>query len=264
MCLRHTPRLLDVGHFARCGWATHSGLWAHWWPAYLKPAVIPQSLCHRPRLVTRRTVVQTLVASVLLSTLGTAQAQMALSAAINRVARYRALSQRIAKAYVQMRLGVLPEQAEKVMATAKKLVRSGFVELASVPWPTELAQQVTEVHKSFDVLDALLVMPPTAKSVATVVAQAGEDYQGARQQLTSDADEFRQAMLTLEAAPLTTPAIREELAQGNGQWVFFSAALQRKADARGLADVATTSERLLEVTDRLTGLYDAALKQVLG
>ena len=148
MCLRHTPRLLDVGHFARCVWATHSGLWAHWWPAYLKPAVIPQSLCHRPRLVTRRTVVQTLVASVLLSTLGTAQAQMALSAAINRVARYRALSQRIAKAYVQMRLGVLPEQAEKVMATAKKLVRSGFVELASVPWPTELAQQMTVIRRS--------------------------------------------------------------------------------------------------------------------
>ena len=43
-----------------------------------------------------------------------------------------------------------------------------------------------------------------------------------------------------------------------GRWA------QRKADARGLADVATTSERLLEVTDRLTGLYDAALKQVLG
>ena len=274
--------------------------------------MIPQSLCHRPRFVTRRVVVQTLAASVLLSTLGTAQAQIALSVAINRVARFRALSQRIAKAYVQMRLGVLPEQAEKVMATAKKLVRSGFADLASVSWPVELAQQVSEVQKSFDVLDALLVMPPTAKSVAAVVAQAdrmldsantateafeksskasaaklvnmagrqralsqrmaknyfliatGEDFKGARQQLTSDADEFRQAMLTLEAAPLTSPAIRDELAQGNGQWVFFSAALQRKADARGLADIATTSERLLEVTDRLTGLYDAALKQVLG
>ncbi len=61
-----------------------------------------------------------------------------------------------------------------------------------------------------------------------------------------------------------TPAIRDELALGDSQWVFFSSALQRKADARGLADIATTSERLLEVTDRLTGLYDAALKQVLG
>jgi hypothetical protein len=63
---------------------------------------------------------------------------------------------------------------------------------------------------------------------------------------------------------LSTPAIREELALGEGQWLFFGAALQRKADARGLADVATTSERLLEVTDRLTNLYDAALKEVLG
>ena len=92
----------------------------------------------------------------------------------------------------------------------------------------------------------------------------GGDFKGARAQLASDADEFHKAMATLASAPLSTPAIRDELALGDGQWLFFSAALQRKADARGLADVATTSERLLEVTDRLTNLYDAALKQVLG
>lgn len=312
MCLRHmSDGLMWVIYRAALG--QHNGcFWAAWRPAYLEPAVIPQTPCRRSRLVTRRTAVQSLAAGVLFSTLGTAHAQIALSVAINRVARFRALSQRIAKSYVQMRLGVLPEQAEKVMATAKKLVRSGFADLASVSWPVELAQQVSEVQKSFDVLDALLVMPPTAKSVAAVVAQAdrtldsantateafeksskasaaklvnlagrqralsqrmaknyfllatGDDHPSARQQLTSDADAFRQAMLTLEAAPLTTPAIRDELTQGNGQWLFFNAALQRKPDARGLADVATTSERLLEVTDRLTDLYDAALKQVLG
>ena len=41
-------------------------------------------------------------------------------------------------------------------------------------------------------------------------------------------------------------------------------ALQRQPDARGLEAVATTSERLLEVMDRLTGLYEAALRDVLG
>jgi len=257
-------------------------------------------------------VVQTLAAALLLPAMSAAQAQIAVSTALNRVARYRALSQRIAKVYVQMRLGVLPDQADKVMATAKKLVRSGFSDLASVQWPAELAQQIAEVHKSFDTLDALLVMPPTAQSVAAVVAQAdrmlsiantateafeksskastaklvnvagrqralsqrlaknyfllatGGEFKGAREQLAGDADEFRQAMAMLAAAPLSTPTIRDELALGDGQWVFFSAPLQRKADARGLADVATTSERLLEVTDRLTGLYDAALKEVLG
>lgn len=241
-----------------------------------------------------------------------AQAQIAVSTAINRIARYRALSQRIAKAYTQLQLAVLPDQATSVMASARKLVRSGFEDLASVPWPADLAQQITEVHKSVDTLEALLVMPPTLQSVAAVAAQAdrmlavantateafeksskastaklvnlagrqralsqrlaknyfllatGGDFKGARAQLASDADEFHKAMATLASAPLSTPAIRDELALGDGQWLFFSAALQRKADARGLADVATTSERLLEVTDRLTNLYDAALKQVLG
>ncbi len=46
--------------------------------------------------------------------------------------------------------------------------------------------------------------------------------------------------------------------------MFFDAALKRAPDMRGLEDVATTSERLLEVMDELTGLYEAALRDVLG
>lgn len=280
--------------------------------ARLEFLLILQPSCHRRPTATRRVVVQTIAAALLLPAMSAAQAQIAISTALNRVARYRALSQRIAKVYVQMRLAVLPDQADKVMATAKKLVRSGFADLASVQWPADLAQHIAEVHKSFDTLDALLVMPPTAQSVAAVVAQAdrtlnvadtateafekaskgssaklvniagrqralsqrlaknyfllatGGEFKGALEQLTSDAGEFRKAMATLAAAPLTTPAIRSDLSLGDGQWVFFSAALQRKADARGLAEVATTSERLLEISDRLTDLYDSAIKEVLG
>ena len=73
-----------------------------------------------------------------------------------------------------------------------------------------------------------------------------------------------QALSGAAAAPLSTPGIRDELALGESQWVFFEAALQRKSDARGLETVATTSERLLEVMDRLTDLYDNALKDALG
>ena len=82
--------------------------------------------------------------------------------------------------------------------------------------------------------------------------------------MKADAAEFRLAMVNLAAAPISTPAIRNELALGDSQWLFFDAALQRKPDERGLETVGTASERLLEVTDRLTGLYDAALKEVLG
>ena len=82
--------------------------------------------------------------------------------------------------------------------------------------------------------------------------------------MISDAVEFKQAMVILAAAPLSTQGIRNELGLGESQWLFFDAALQRKPDARGLEAVATTSERLLEVMDKLTGLYDSALQELLG
>ena len=46
--------------------------------------------------------------------------------------------------------------------------------------------------------------------------------------------------------------------------MFFEAALKRQPDPRGLENVATTIERLLEVTDSLTSLYEVALQDVLG
>ena len=96
------------------------------------------------------------------------------------------------------------------------------------------------------------------------LAAAGWDSKALQAQLASDAVQFQQGLATLAAAPLSTPGIRDELGLGESQWVFFAAALQRKADARSLETVATTSERMLEVMDRLTGLYDAALKDGLG
>lgn len=179
-------------------------------------------------------------------------------------------------------------------------------------WPAELAQQVADLRKHSDVLESLLVMPPTRESVAAVATQsdrmlaasqlatqafekfakagtarlvntaglqralsqrlaknyfllaANLEGKNTREEMKSDSTEFRQALAQLAAAPISTPAIRNELALGEAQWVFFDAALQRKADERGLETVGTTSERLLEVMDRLTGLYDTALKEVLG
>ena len=82
-------------------------------------------------------------------------------------------------------------------------------------------------------------------------------------QMISDAVEFKQALAILSAAPVTSPSIRSELALGESQWVFFDAALQRQPDARGLQEVATTSERLLEVMDKVTGMYEMALRKAV-
>lgn len=266
------------------------------------------SVCPPHRHPTRRALVQGLSALLLVPAGQTAHAQMALSTALNRTAHFRALSQRIAKAYCQVHLNVLPKQAHSVLTTAQKLVHAGFAELAKVAWADGLASQLAQVKELADGLNALLVLPPTKASVAAVsmqadkmlvaaeaatqgfeklsktgttrlvntagrqrmlsqrlaknygLAAAGFNNKTVADQMISDAVEFKQALVILAAAPISSPGIRQELGLGESQWVFFDAALQRKPDARGLEDVATTSERLLEVMEKLTGQYEVALK----
>ncbi|HNJ83755.1 MAG TPA: type IV pili methyl-accepting chemotaxis transducer N-terminal domain-containing protein [Piscinibacter sp.] len=74
--------------------------------------------------------------------------------------------------------------------------------------------------------------------------------------------EFLAGLAELEEANANTPALREALALGRQQWLFFDAALKGQgSDKRGLAThVATTSERILEVMDSVTGMYEKAPK----
>ena len=269
--------------------------------------------CFFDRPLLRRTWLQVAAAACLAPTLHAARAQpLALSTAINRTARFRALSQRIAKAYCQIHLNVLPEQSRAVLASARKLVHSGFADLAQTQWSPELSAQLLQVQALAQGLEALLVLPPSKESVAAVALQAdkmllsadvatqsleklsktnsarlvnmagrqrmlsqrmaknyslvaaGLTNQAMSNQMISDATQFKQALVILSAAPVSSSGIRNELALGESQWVFFDAALQRQPDARGLQAVATTSERLLEVMDKVTGMYDVALKSELG
>ena len=263
----------------------------------------------RPR---RREIVQALAAAMLIPSFGTARAQLAVSTGINRVARFRALSQRAAKAYCQLHLQVLPGASRTVLASARELMQAGFADLDRGQWPADAAHSLAEVRRLAQALDALLDQPPAKESVLAVAQQAdrltaaadtataafeklgksgtarlvntagrqrmlsqrlaknydliaaGFASKGTQERMLADASEFKQALAALGAAPISTAAIRSELALGEAQWLFFETALKRAPDARGLEAVATTSERLLEVMDKLTGLYDGALQQVLG
>lgn len=266
----------------------------------------------------RRTAVQWVAASVLLPTWATgAQAQMGLSGAINYAGWFRALSQRMAKAYCQQYLQVLPSAAVDVMGLARKMVQVGSSELAkgmqSGQWPAEVGRQLQEVQKQFALLNQMTSAPATSTAavvaaseqadrtllIAQAVTEAIEKLAQApsarlvslagrqrmlsqrlaknyflsaakaeskvvQAQLASDAADFRQALQTLTAAPVSTPAIRNEMELAASQWMFFESALRRPADEQGLSAVATTSERLLAVMDKATGLYEAALREVLG
>lgn len=269
----------------------------------------------------RRVALQWAAAGVLLPTWATwatgAQAQMGLSGAINYAGWFRALSQRMAKAYCQQYLQVLPAAAVDVMGLARKMVQTGSGELArgmqSGQWPAEVGRQLAEVQKQFALLNQMTSAPATTTAlvaaaseqadrtllIAQAVTEAIEkmaqapsarlvnlagrqrmlsqrlaknyflsaakvDSKVVQAQLASDAADFRQALQTLKAAPVSTSSIRNELELADSQWLFFESALRRPADDAGLNAVATTSERLLGVMDKLTGLYDAALREVLG
>jgi hypothetical protein len=74
--------------------------------------------------------------------------------------------------------------------------------------------------------------------------------------------EFVQGLQELGSAPENTPAIRDELELGKQQWLFFEGALTRRGggDPKTLSlNVATTSERILEVMDNVTGMYEKLL-----
>ena len=71
--------------------------------------------------------------------------------------------------------------------------------------------------------------------------------------------EFLSALDALERAPENTGKIKSELELARMQWIFFDQALQQEMSGtmkpEYAANVATTSERILEVMDRVTNLY---------
>jgi len=70
--------------------------------------------------------------------------------------------------------------------------------------------------------------------------------------------EFVAALAELAAAPKNTPEISSEIALVQQQWIFFDNALSvTGGDRAKLAlNVATTSERILETMDGITGMYE--------
>lgn len=70
--------------------------------------------------------------------------------------------------------------------------------------------------------------------------------------------EFLTGLQLLRGAPEATPRIKDELQLADAQWLLFDNALLKKAGAgtgKPLSDVFITSENLLSVMDRVTGMY---------
>jgi len=74
-------------------------------------------------------------------------------------------------------------------------------------------------------------------------------------------EEFRQALALLKAAPESTAEIKSQLSLAESQWLFFDRALDSKTvsshdDEISRRNVATTSERLLEVFESVTAMFE--------
>lgn len=81
---------------------------------------------------------------------------------------------------------------------------------------------------------------------------------GSQKEIDVSKAEFVKMLGELMAAKENTPQIKEELELGNQQWSFFDAALAgRNPDKKtNMTNVATTSERILEVMDNVVGMYE--------
>jgi hypothetical protein len=81
----------------------------------------------------------------------------------------------------------------------------------------------------------------------------------AKPELEKARNEFTAALSVLSSAPEATPQIKDELELARQQWVFFENALQfgnqAGLGARRAAEVFRSSENILAVMDRVTGLY---------
>ena len=74
-------------------------------------------------------------------------------------------------------------------------------------------------------------------------------------------EEFLRAQQILKTAPEATARIKSELELADMQWTFFDSALdtlrEGRVDKVALSHVFTTSERILQVMDSVTGMYSA-------
>lgn len=86
----------------------------------------------------------------------------------------------------------------------------------------------------------------------------------ARERLAGTMAEFEAALLALESAPLSTPAIREALGAARDEWLRLVSGVGNAGSADGRALLVRASDALADVFDRLTASYEHSLQLIMS
>lgn len=129
-------------------------------------------MSHLQEHLSRRTFVQLSAIGLCLPAAFDAHALAAATNTMNKTARFRALSQRSAKAYVQLVLNVLPDTTKNTIATSQRLMLSSLDELALGSYTTEVSQNIAAIKTEAAALNTLLATVPKRDMLVAVSVQA--------------------------------------------------------------------------------------------
>jgi hypothetical protein len=223
--------------------------------------------------------------SVLSDRVTRCQVQRSLNVLVSRAERQLEDTRReVIKVLDELAAAGLPDVAQRHLAPAKEayegfLKKSNALDVSKPDSTAEFADVADVVGDRVDALVLALVQASgrtTSQVLATtadlqrltqhaavhfLLASAGIQPDKQLKEVSQARTDFGAGLRTLVASSIRSDAIDSQIKLLEPQWLLMSTALTHPGrDLRTMENICTTSERLLEVSTTLYGLYDGALK----